>query len=143
MRIPKHFVLGGGLNEVTPPLSLKGGELFGVSNYEPGAKGGYRRIDGYERLDGQGSPSEASYWILNFNAGDIPEPEIGSMCFCTADLSKGKVGEIIIESGSWAGGDAAGYLVLFNLVGFFEDGEGLSFTKAGDGFDVGFDSGFG
>ena len=66
MRSIKHFPLEGGLNEVTPPLSLKGGELYGVSNYEPGDKGGYRRIDGYERLDGQNSPSEASYWILNF-----------------------------------------------------------------------------
>lgn len=142
-RIPKHFPLKGGLNEVSPPLSLKGGELYGVSNYEPGEEGGYRRIAGYERLDGRTSPSEANYWILGFEAGDIPEPEIGSMAFCTADNSKAEVGEIVLESGTWAGGDAAGYLVLFALEGFFEDGEGIAFTKANDGFDVGFSSGFG
>lgn len=142
-RIPKHFPLKGGLNEVVPPLSLKGGELYGVSNYEPGEEGGYRRIAGYERLDGQTSPSEASYWILNFEAGDIPEPEIGSTVFCTRDDSKAEVGAFVLESGSWAGNDAAGYLILFELVGFFEDGEPLSFTKAGDGFDTGFSNGFG
>ena len=143
MRIPKHFVLGGGLNEVTPPLSLKGGELYGVSNYEPGTKGGYRRIDGYERLDGQPAPSESSYWILNFDAGDIVEPEVGATVFCTEDSAKAEVGAVVLESGSWAGGDAAGYLVLYNLVGFFEDGEPLSFTAAGDSFDTSFSSAFG
>lgn len=143
MRIPKHFPLQGGLNEVTPPLSLKGGELFGVSNYEPGTKGGYRRIDGYERLDGHPSPSEASYWTLDFDAGDIVEPEVGCTVFCTTDDTKAEVGAVILESGSWVGGDAAGYLVLYNLVGFFEDNEPLSFTAAGDGFDTGFSNGFG
>ena len=143
MRLTKHFPLQGGLNEVTPPLSLKGGELYGVLNYEPGAKGGYRRINGYERLDGHSAPSEASYWILNFDAGDIKEPEVGGTVFCTTDGSKAEVGAVVLESGTWAGSDAAGYLVLYNLVGFFEDGENLSFTGAGDGFDTGFSSGFG
>jgi len=139
----KSFQLKGGVNETTPPLSLKPGELYGASNYEPGETNGYRRIDGYERLDGRLSPSEASYWILYFNAGDIPEPEIGSMVFCTSDPSKAEVGAVVVESGSWVGGDAAGYLVLFRVDGFFEDGEGIAFTKAGDGFDVGFSNGFG
>ena len=140
---PKIFPLQGGLNEVSPPSSLKGGELFGVSNYEPGKKGGYHRIDGYERLDGRSAPSEADYWILNFDAGDIVEPEVGCAVFCTLDDTKAEVGAVILESGSWAGGDAAGYLVLYNLTGFFEDGEPLSFTAAGDGFDTGFSNGFG
>ena len=114
------FQLKGGINEITSPLSLDPGELYGVSNYEPGETNGYRRIDGYERLDGRQSPSDASYWILYFRVGTIPEPEIGSMAFCRADNSKAEVGAIIVESGSWAGGDAAGYLVLFRLDGFFE-----------------------
>ena len=143
MRIPKHFPLQGGLNEVTPPLSLKGGELFGVSNYEPGAKGGYRRIDGYERLDGQPAPSEASYWILNFDAGDIVEPSVTAQCFGDTSGAKGEVGNVVLESGTWAGSDAAGYLILYGVIGAFIDDEPLSFTGAGDGFDTGFSSGFG
>ncbi|MES0327087.1 MAG: hypothetical protein ABUK13_02740 [Gammaproteobacteria bacterium] len=143
MRQTQHFPLEGGLNEVTPPLSLKGGELYGVLNYEPGDKGGYRRIDGYERLDGRLQPSDASYWILNFDAGDIVEPEVGCTVFCTEDSAKAEVGAVVLESGTWAGGDAAGYLVLYQLTGFFEDNEPLSFTAAGDGFDTGFSNGFG
>ncbi len=139
----KSFQLKGSINEITSPLSMKPGELYGVSNYEPGETNGYRRIAGYERLDGQQSPSDASYWILNFDTGTIPEPEIGSTVFCIRDTSKAEVGAIILESGSWAGNDAAGYLILFGLIGFFEDGEPLSFTKAGDGFDTGFSNGFG
>ncbi len=143
MRRSKHYPLEGGLNEVTPPLSLKGGELYGCSNYEPGPKGGYSRIDGFERLDGRPAPSDANYWILNFDAGDILQPDVGGYCFGATTGAKGEVGLIVLSSGSWAGADAAGYIVLYGVTGVFQDNEVLSFTGLGDGFNTGFSNGFG
>ena len=139
----KEFQLKGGINEITSPLSLKPGELYGVSNYEPGEINGYRRIGGYERTDGRPSPAETSYWILNFDAGDIVEPEVEATCFGSTSGAKGEVGQIVLESGTWAGSDAAGYIVLYGVVGTFIDNEPLTFTGADDGFDTGFSSGFG
>lgn len=140
---PKIFALGGGLNEVTPPSMLKGGELYGVSNYEPGEKGGYRRIDGYERLDGKVAPSDASYWILNFDAGDIVEPESHGLCEGATSGATGEVVSVILESGAWADSDAVGYIVLFDVKGSFQDNETLTFTGSHDGFNSGFSNGFG
>lgn len=116
-RNTKYFPLEGGLNETTPPLSMNGGELYGVSNYEPGADGGYSRIEGYERLDGQHSPSEADYWLVNFDAGTtaiVEGNEITNAAGATTSASK--VGEVladaVVESGSWATNDAAGYFYI-------------------------------
>ena len=52
-------------------------------------------------------------------------------------------GMISLTSGTWAGGDAAGDIILFGVTGIFQDNEAISFTGAGDGFDGGFSSGFG
>lgn len=54
----------GGLNLVSPPLSMPPGMLRETQNYEIGAFGGYKRIDGYERFDGRPSPSAAVYTLL-------------------------------------------------------------------------------
>lgn len=54
----------GGWDEITPPLMLKAGVLKDVQNFECSATGGYSRIEGYERLDGRASPSDASYGIV-------------------------------------------------------------------------------
>ncbi len=142
MRRSKHYPLEGGLNEVTPPLSLKGGELYGCSNYEPGPKGGYSRIDGFERLDGRPAPSDASYWILNFDAGNVVAPAIGAIANGATSGASGIVGTVVLESGAWDG-TGAGYLVLYEVSGGFIDNESISFTAALDAFDTGFSSGFG
>lgn len=52
----------GGLDQANPTFSIKPGYLLDCLNYEPGVFGGYRRIDGYERFDGQAQPSSAAYW---------------------------------------------------------------------------------
>ena len=53
--------LAGGLDQVTPTLSLKPGVARDSLNFECSITGGYSRIAGYERFDGRFSPSEASY----------------------------------------------------------------------------------
>lgn len=52
----EYFPLGGGLNLVTPPLSMRPGEMMGGLNYECLAEGGYGRIKGYTLFDGRVVP---------------------------------------------------------------------------------------
>ena len=56
-----YYALEGGLDVVTPTLSVEPGRALSMVNYEPWYQGGYRRIPGYERFDGQPKPSDASF----------------------------------------------------------------------------------
>jgi hypothetical protein len=56
--------LNGGLDQVTPTLSLPPGVARRAANFEASITGGYTRIAGYERFDGRPSPSAALYNIL-------------------------------------------------------------------------------
>lgn len=62
--IPEAFALQGGLDLVSPALSISPGALIGAMNFEPDISGGYRRVGGIERLDGQPRPSVAEYTVL-------------------------------------------------------------------------------
>lgn len=57
--------LEGGLDQVTPTLSLKSGIARRAANFEASITGGYTRIAGYERFDGQPSPSAAVYNLFD------------------------------------------------------------------------------
>lgn len=60
--VTRRFItMTGGADLVSPPLTLKEGALIDAQNFEADSLGGYRRIKGYERYDGQASPNEASY----------------------------------------------------------------------------------
>lgn len=61
------FVFEGGLNLVDPPLTVRPGQLLGCKNYEPGVRGGYDRVEGYERFDGRPSPTRADYWAIQID----------------------------------------------------------------------------
>ena len=61
------YPLQGGLDTMTPAITIDPGKCFDAQNYEPQITGGYRRIDGYERYDGHPSPSLASYAIMGIN----------------------------------------------------------------------------
>jgi hypothetical protein len=56
--------LNGGLDQVTPTLSLPPGIARRAANFECSITGGYTRIAGYERFDGRPSPSAAVYNLL-------------------------------------------------------------------------------
>lgn len=62
------YPLQGGLNLVDPPLQIKPGYVIASRNYEPSIRGGYERVSGYERFDGRLAPSDAGYWLLNYDA---------------------------------------------------------------------------
>jgi hypothetical protein len=57
----QYYALEGGLDTVTPALSVKPGYALAMVNFEPWYQGGYRRIPGYERFDGRPKPSDASF----------------------------------------------------------------------------------
>lgn len=59
-----YFPLSGGLDLVTPAMSMPPGRTFDCMNYEPEISGGYRRIDGYERFDGSPSPHDKSTYAI-------------------------------------------------------------------------------
>lgn len=118
------FALRGGLDLVTPAASIDPGKVIGSKNYEPDDEGGYRRLFGYERFDGLPSPSAASYWILNFDAGTGAEVVITNIITGATSGATSEVLSVTLTSGTW-GVDAAGFLVVFNVVGLYVDGENL------------------
>lgn len=58
------FQLAGGLDQLTPTLSLPAGACRRAVNFECSITGGYSRIGGYERYDGHARPSDAVYVVL-------------------------------------------------------------------------------
>jgi len=59
------YQLQGGLDQVTPTLSLPAGVCRRAVNFEALITGGYGRIAGYERFDGRLRPSNAAYLVLS------------------------------------------------------------------------------
>lgn len=59
--------LSGGLDQVTPTLSLRPGTMRRAANFECSITGGYTRIAGYERFDGRPAPSAALYNVLTIS----------------------------------------------------------------------------
>lgn len=58
------ITLKGGLDQITPTLSLRPGVCRDAVNFECLEFGGYGRIGGYERYSGQPSPSKATFSLL-------------------------------------------------------------------------------
>lgn len=112
-----YYALKGGLDLVTPSISVSPGTALDAMNYEPYIAGGYRRINGYERFDGRQSPTSASYWVLPFT-------QTGLIA----------VGNVIVGATSGATGIVLGifsaYLVLGRVVGtFMAAGEQIQVTQ--------------
>ncbi len=125
-----YFPLQGGEDLVTPVFSKKPGTLSASRNFECDQGGRYRRIDGYERFDGQPSPADADYWVLSFKSGTV-EISVGDT---VTDAFSGATGEAladaVIESGAYGDSDAAGYLVLGSVVGDFSLNHSLQVSAA-------------
>lgn len=105
----------GGIDLLTPTLRLRPGMLIvrdGV-NWEASASpgGGYTRIGGYERFDGQTKPSDATYQLLQVSAFDTI-PTVGTIVTGLVSRATGKV----IATG-------ANYLILTQVTGTFDAGE--------------------
>lgn len=97
----------GGLDLVSPPLTIDAGKCISINNYECNSLGGYRRIDGYERFDGHPSPSAQSYYY----------------CPCTFSATV-TVGQTITGAVSSATGKVlqveSNYLIIDRVTGTFQ-----------------------
>lgn len=119
-----YTALEGGLDLVSRPITKPPGRAIAALNYEPGPTG-YSRIDGFERFDGQPKPSEASYWVLNFDVGRDEISEGDTVDGFTSGAAGVALIDAVVESGSYDDNDAAGYLVLTGVSGTFQNSEVL------------------
>ena len=160
-----YFPFEGGLNIVDPALSLNPGELVASKNFEIDIRGRYRRMDGYERFDGQTLPSEITYYRIPFTIGTARDSVFDS-AFSTAfdmqipskgDLVKGEtsgaIGSILQvsiedvtgdeEAGSFSNSDAEGYVYFTVVSGTLEDGETMFFLNKDSAFGSAFNVEYG
>lgn len=93
--LAEPIVMGGGLDIMTPPFRLKPGYCRQAQNFECSLYGGYSRIAGYERFDGQPKPSAAAYTVLN--ATSITGGAVGN----TLTGAGGATGKIIAVTSTY------------------------------------------
>jgi hypothetical protein len=130
--VADFIAMSGGLDLVSPPIATPKGRLRAAFNYEPGPDG-YARLGGFERLDGHPKPSEATYAIMNFVAGTVAPVVDATITGATSTATARVLTEAYLASGSYGGGDAAGFVVVTAVSGTFIDGEPLGFaTLDGD-----------
>ena len=99
-----YFPFEGGVNMVDPSLSLEPGELIAADNFEIDIRGRYRRIDGYERFDGQTLPSDVVFYRIPFTLGTARD-SVFSMAFGTAfDMQIPSIGDLVKGATSGAVG---------------------------------------
>lgn len=101
----------GGFDQTTPSLTLQPGALTAVQNFECAQSGGYSRIEGYERYDGQASPSDGTYTLVQV-ASFTNTPTIGQII---TQAGSGATGVIIaVVTGSTP------YLAVTKVAGAFD-----------------------
>jgi hypothetical protein len=91
------IVCKDGMDQVTPTLSLAGGVCRQSLNFECGVNGGYNRIAGYERFDGQPSPTDNSVIFQIIEVATVTTvPVIGD----TLTASGGATGTVAYVDGT-------------------------------------------
>lgn len=115
---PDSFRFAGGMNEEDSETDLKPGTPRRASNFELTVMAQPRRMGGYDRYDGEAHvpPHSALYLIVPFTAGNASMPIVGET---VRNLDTGGGSAVLIErnvtSGSFAGADAVGTLILGTL----------------------------
>ena len=90
-----YFPFEGGINMVDPALSMRPGELVAANNFEVDVRGRYRRLDGYERFDGQTLPSDITIYRIPFTTG-YARDSVFDAAFSTAfDMQIPSVGDLV------------------------------------------------
>lgn len=120
---PQYYPLLGGLDQESAAISVPPGRAIGVLNHEAVSKG-YGRTQGYERFDGQPAPSETIFWTGTYDEGENALA-VGDLVNGQTSGATGRIIGFTLESGSWAGGDAAGTFAIDILTGAFTPGENL------------------
>jgi len=155
-----YFAFEGGVNMVDPSLSLEPGELVAADNFEIDIRGRYRRIDGYERFDGQTLPSQITFYRIPFTVGtardsvfdsafssafDMQVPSIGDLVKGATSGAIGSVLNVSLEditgddaAGTFPTSDAEGYVYFTVVSGTLQDGETLYFLNKDSAFGSAF-----
>lgn len=119
----EYTQLTGGLDLVSGAMAVRPGRMAECLNFEQVfGKQGYRRIDGYERYDGSPEPSQAAYHVQPFKLGTA---EIVAGDIVQGASAVAAVVAVELASGAWADGDAAGRLILANVVAPFAEDESI------------------
>jgi hypothetical protein len=118
------FPLVGGLDLLTPAIAVKPGVAIAANNYEP-LTTGYARMQGFERYDGRPSPCGATFWQLNFENGTAAISAGQTVTGATSGATGKALAAATVETGSYGGSNAAGYIGLGVVSGTFVDGENL------------------
>jgi len=110
----KYFPFNGGLDVVTPALSVDPGFALAMVNYEPWFNGGYRRVDGYERFDGRAKPSDATFSgaTMSSFAGLTIGTSTGSFGTGSVSGATAQIVEAVTVTGT-------NYIALTNITGTF------------------------
>lgn len=116
----KYYPFNGGLDVVTPALSVDPGFLLAATNFEPWFNGGYRRIDGYERFDGRFKPSQATFSGATVTSlSGFPFGTSGTASFAGTGAVSGATGQFV--EGVTVRGTS--FVALTNISGTFGTGE--------------------
>jgi len=126
----KYFPFRGGEILTDPALSQEPGSLLYGKNYEVYPEGGYRRIDGYERYDGRTKPSESLYYILEFDTGTTAAVDTDTITGVTSGATAELIADAVVESGTYGGSDAVGYMAVALLTGTFTVGENIQVSAS-------------
>lgn len=117
----KYYPFNGGLDVVTPALSVDPGFALALVNYEPWFNGGYRRVDGYERFSGRPKPSAAiAYGLTISSLTGLPSLPYGTGTGLSGTGVSSHATAQFVESATVGG---TSYLGLTNLSGAFTIGE--------------------
>jgi len=160
-----YFPFEGGVNMVDPSLSLEPGELVAAKNFEIDIRGRYRRLDGYERFDGQTLPSEVTFYRIPFTVGtsrdsvfdsafgtafDLQIPSVGDLVKGETSNAVGSVLSVSLEditgddaAGTFSTSDAEGYVYFVIRTGTLQDGETLFFLNKNSAFGSAFNVEYG
>lgn len=115
-----YVKFGGGLDLISPVLSIKPGMCLSAMNYEPGVYGGYPRIDGFERSDGRPSPSDAVYYYAAYTiTGTV---SVGNTITGATSAATGYVTEV-----------GTGFLIFTKLTGTFTATENINVSASPQG----------
>jgi hypothetical protein len=126
----KYFPFRGGEILTDPALLQEPGSLLFGKNYEVYPEGGYRRIDGYERYDGRTKPSESLYYILEFDTGATAAVDTDTITGATSGATAELIADAVVESGTYGGSDAVGYMAVALLSGTFTVGENIQVSAS-------------
>ena len=159
----QYFPFSGGLNIITPALSLEPGECIAADNFEVDIRGRYRRLDGYERDDGTGLPSAITYYRIPYTIGSAKDSVFDSAYSIAFDLqiprvgstvkgeTSGAIGQVLVvtvekivtAAGAFIDNDAEGYIYFTVTSGTLEDGETIYFLNTDSAFGAGFNVEYG